>query len=128
MRVLDMLPPSRSKAAKQSEPVVARSSFWVRASDSGILRAMVPLGGRVKKDSLMGVVADPFGEREVQITSPYSGIIIGRTNLPLVNEGDALFHVARFDHTQQAATRVDEFQEEHSPESLPSPHPEAPIV
>lgn len=128
MRTLDMLPPSRSQSKKHIEPVVARSSFWVRAPDSGILRTMVPLGARVKKDSLLAVVADPFGERETQITTTFNGIIIGRTNLPLVNEGDALFHVARFEHLNEAANKVEDFHEEHSLDEMSFPHPEGPII
>ena len=128
MRTLDMLPATRSKKSKQIEPVVARSSSWVRAPDSGILRAMVALGSRVKKDTLLGMVADPFGATEVAITSTYNGIVIGRTNLPLVNEGDALYHIARFEHVVEAANKVDDFNEEHSPELMPFPHPESPII
>jgi len=128
MRTLDMLPPSRSKSKICFAPVVARSSSWVRASNSGIIRTMVPLGGRVKKDSLLGVVADPFGESEENITASYSGIIIGRTNLPLVNEGDALFHIARFERVHEAANTVDEFNVELSPEPIAAPHSEGPII
>lgn len=128
MRTLEMLPPSRSKSKKHVEPVVARSSSWVRAPDSGILRAMVPLGSRVKKDTLLGMVADPFGESEASVISSFNGIVIGRTNLPLVNEGDALFHIARFEHVLDAANKVDEFNEEHSHELKSSPHPESPII
>lgn len=128
MRTLEMLPPSRSRAKKQIEPVVARSSSWVRAPGSGILRAMVPLGSRVKKGTLLGVVADPFGEREVTVATPYSGIVIGRTNLPLVNEGDALYHIARFEDIHEIEAKVDEFQEEHLPELLSSPTPDSPIM
>jgi len=128
MRLLGMLPASRAKAKTQTEPVVARSSSWVRAPGSGILRAMVPLGGRVKKATLLGIVADPFGEKEVEISSTFSGIVIGRTNLPLVNEGDALFHIARFEDIQEIEARVDEFHEEHSPEPISAPHSESPII
>jgi len=128
MRSLDMLPPSRSKARQQFDPVVARSSSWVRAPDSGILRAMVPLGSRVKKNTLLGVIADPFGETESKVNTPYSGIVIGRTNLPLVNEGDALYHIARFEDIQEIEAKVDEFHEEHSPEAITSPNPDSPII
>jgi predicted deacylase len=128
MRLLGMLPASRAKSKTQTESVVARSSYWVRAPGSGILRAMVPLGGRVKKDTLLGIVADPFGQREVEISSTFSGIVIGRTNLPLVNEGDALYHIARFEDIQEIEARVDEFQEEHSPEPISAPHSESPII
>ncbi len=128
MRKLGMLQPSRSKSVRMMKPMVARSSAWVRASSSGILRAMIPLGGRIKKETLLGVVSDPFGERESQITSPYAGIVIGRTNLPLVNEGDALFHIARFEDVHEAEAKVEEFQEVHLPELAPAPTTESPII
>jgi len=128
MRSLEMLPPSKSSKKKHIEPVVARSSSWVRASDSGILRAMIPLGSRVKKDTLLGIVADPFGDTESKISSQYNGIVIGRTNLPLVNEGDALYHIARFGDITEVEAKVDDFQEEHLPELMPSPNPESPII
>lgn len=129
MRELGMLPrPHRASSRIRSEPVVARSSTWVRAPDSGILRSMVPLGGKVKKGSILGVVSDPFGESETLVIASFSGIVIGRTNLPLVNEGDALFHIARFESVTDAANMVDEFNEEFSPQSGSSPHSESPII
>lgn len=128
MRALEMLPPSSSKARKRFEPVVARSSAWVRAPMSGILRAMVPLGAKVQKDSLLGVIADPFGERESVVSAPADGIVIGRTNLPLANEGDALFHVARFNKIDQITERMEAFQETYVQEVPPEPYPEGPIL
>ena len=129
MRVLEMLPPrKRSSTRKIIEPVVARSTAWIRAQDSGILRAMVPLGGRVKKNTLLGVIADPFGQKEIQIIAPFSGIVIGRTNIPLVNEGEALYHIARFEDVKEVEAKVDDFHEVHTPEAMPSPDPESPIT
>lgn len=128
MRSLEMLPPSRRKSSRTSKSVVAHSSSWVRTPESGILRPMVPLGGRVDKDGLLGIVSDPFGERETQIKATFSGIVIGRTNLPLVNEGDALFHIARFHGVKTAAEKIEEFQEEHLPEPGQEPTPEGPII
>lgn len=128
MRELGMLTPLKRKSRKHIDPVIARSSSWVRAPESGILRALVPLGGRVKKGTLLGVVADPFGEQEFEVNASYSGIVIGRTNLPLVNEGDALYHIARFGDIEEVEAKVDEFQEEHSTELPPSPDAESPIA
>jgi len=128
MRELGMLPAIKRKRTRHINPVVARSSAWVRATESGILRALVPLGGRVEKGTLLGVVADPFGEQEFEIESSVSGIVIGRTNLPLANEGDALYHIARFGDIEGIEARVDEFQEEHSSELPSSPDPESPIA
>ena len=128
MRELGMFPPSRVKRKSPFEPVVARSSTWIRAEESGILRVMAPLGMRVKKGTLLGMLSDPFGEKEVQINANFSGVIIGRTNLPLVNEGEALFHIARFERAQQAADKVEIFQESHIPEPDEEPSPEGPII
>jgi len=128
MRELEMLPPSKSVRRRHFEPVIARSSYWVRAQDSGILRTLLPLGARVQKNTLLAMLADPIGRQEIQVLAPYSGIVIGRTNIPLVNEGDALYHIARFGDIDEIEAKVDEFQEEHLPEIMPIPSPEGPII
>jgi hypothetical protein len=51
----------------------------------------------VKAGEILGTISDPFGETDVVVTAPSDGMIIGRLNLPLVNEGDALFNIARFE-------------------------------
>ena len=45
---------------------------------------------------VLGVVTSPFSPEEASIESRFEGIVIGQNNMPLVNEGEALFHVARF--------------------------------
>ncbi|MDH5408231.1 MAG: succinylglutamate desuccinylase/aspartoacylase family protein [Gammaproteobacteria bacterium] len=120
MRELDMLPPSRRKR-KETNPVVARSSSWVRASDSGVFRSIVELGKRVEKGRVLGVISDPFGETEFEIKAAFEGIIIGCNRLPLVNEGDALFHLARFRAATDVEEKIDEFQEDYHEELLDSP-------
>lgn len=92
---------------RMAEPVLAHSSRWVRAPDSGILRAGIALGDHVHKDQVLGIIGDPFGESEVAVTSPTEGVVIGRLNLPLVHEGDALFHVGTFDAPAEAKQAVD---------------------
>jgi hypothetical protein len=37
-------------------------------------------------------------------------VVIGRTHLPLVNEGDAVVHIARFEDVTAVADHVDSFQ------------------
>ena len=118
MRELGMLPTSRKAAPP--EPVMARSSAWVRAPQSGIFRAFVTEGERVSKDqTLLGVVSDPFGESEQEIWAPSSGIVIGLLKLPLVNEGDAVYHIAHFYRTDIAADRVGSYQESLDADDYP---------
>ncbi|XSG84008.1 MAG: succinylglutamate desuccinylase/aspartoacylase family protein [Methylohalobius sp. ZOD2] len=109
MRALGMV---RSLPGKSRSPeaVAARSTQWVRSPQSGLLRALVPLGAKVSSGEVLGVVEDPFGKSEEQVTATCSGIVIGRNNLPLVTEGDALFHIARFGEAGPAAEAVEQFQ------------------
>jgi len=127
MRALGMLPASKRRR-EAPEPVVARATTWVRAPMSGVLRLLVPPGGRIGKEGLLAVVADPFGEREAEVRAPFNGIVIGRTNLPLANEGDALFHIARFRRLDEVADSVEEFHETLWPETPEETHSEGPIL
>jgi predicted deacylase len=78
-----------------AEPALSTSSSWVRAPESGILHTNRRSGDRVGLKEVIGVVADPLGTQSAPIVSESDGIIIGRTNLPIVHRGDALFHIAR---------------------------------
>lgn len=121
MRALGMLPkPARAPRKRLTEPVIARSSKWVRAVQGGILRAHVKLGDRVSKGMLLGVVDSPLGGQEEEIRAQFPGIVIGRSSLPLVNEGDAVFHIARFGHTGEAMEAVEAFQESGGHSTDPS--------
>ncbi|MGH0028420.1 MAG: succinylglutamate desuccinylase/aspartoacylase family protein [Myxococcota bacterium] len=113
MRALDMLPESKQPATRAA-PFIARGSHWLRAPEAGILRARVALGAAVKPGQRIGVIADPLGASEIPVTARQPGIVIGRSELPLVNEGDALFHVATFDRLAEVQASVGEFEDELS--------------
>ncbi|MDX1519678.1 MAG: succinylglutamate desuccinylase/aspartoacylase family protein [Gammaproteobacteria bacterium] len=127
MRELQMLP-ALKRQRKGAEPIVARSSSWVRAPQSGILRMIKPLGSRVTENELLGIVADPFGESEENVLSPADGIIVGKTNIPLVNEGEALFHVARFKQPDTAAQKIEKFQQIMDPATDNTEPAEPPVI
>ena len=113
MRHLGMLHLARS-AGKTMEPIIARSTTWLRAPASGILRASAAPGAQVRAGGSLGHIANAFGDDEVEVKSPWNGIVIGRTNLPLVYEGDALFHIARIEGTQVVAETLDAFSPEEA--------------
>ena len=113
MRGLDMLAPSRGRKRSSAEPFVARSSSWVRAPASGIFRGTVALGARVQQDEKLGIVTEPIGDTESVVRAPFGGIVIGCSKLPMVLEGEALFHVASFEDLHEVAEQVEEFQTSH---------------
>jgi predicted deacylase len=94
MRGLSMLPAKGISKAK-AVPYICKSSTWVRAPAGGLLRTFRAEGEMVAAGDVLASVADPFGEVETEITAPSPGILIGRAILPVVNEGDAVFHLAQ---------------------------------
>jgi predicted deacylase len=129
MRHIGMLPASRSKKAA-SPSFVAQSSTWVRAPQSGIFRMMVPMGAKVAKGELLGMVAAPYGndQAETAVESTSAGVVVGRSNIPLVNEGEALFHIARFQHPDEVADTVEAFHSDLDPATDRAQPEELPII
>ena len=107
MRHLQMLGTKTSAKERKVKPNVAQGSRWVRADIDGILRPIVQLGARVKKGETLGMIGSPFGEQELQVTAPVNGIVVGRVNLPLVNQGEALFHIARFERDGETERQME---------------------
>ncbi|MEN9060610.1 succinylglutamate desuccinylase/aspartoacylase family protein [Ponticoccus litoralis] len=73
--------------------VFCERSSWVRAPSGGLLRTLKASGEYVTRGTVLGIVTDPFGEAEAEVLAEVAGIVIGRTNLPVVNEGDAVYHI-----------------------------------
>lgn len=118
MRTLEMLPASKRRSAVR-DPYVARRSSWVRATESGMLSTVVPLGGHVKRGDTLGVVDDPYSGVRHVIEADRAGVVIGRLELPLVHEGDAVYHLARFkDDEGDVAEGVEQFQSVHGDEPI----------
>lgn len=116
MRHIGMLP--ASKTPKHVTPIVARSTQWVRAGASGIVSGKIQLGSRVKKDQCLATISDPLGEDEENVVAPFDAIVIGRSNLPLAHEGDALFNLSSFADVPRAADVVDTFASAHQDQSV----------
>ncbi len=114
MRELGMLP-QRKRPTSVPEAVVASDSRWLRAPTSGVLRSRVQLGARLKKGDVLGVISDPLGLNESPVLAPDEAIVIGMTNLPLVHEGEALYHLASFKRrTGKVANELQGFHERFS--------------
>lgn len=109
MKEIGMLESLPFKRRMKKEVFTANSSYWVRASDSGLLTGAKSLGARVKAGETIAKISDPFSEHIQKVVTPRAGIIIGRTELPLVNEGDALFHIANFDDSKAVEASVESF-------------------
>ena len=87
---------TKKKRKTKVTPYVANTSSWMRASTSGIVHNLKNLGDRVEKDDVLAKIGNPFGEVYGTVKANNAGIIIGKQNIPLVQRGDAMFHIAYF--------------------------------
>ena len=108
MRSLEMLP-ARSRRTVRVEPLEGSGSQWVRADHGGLFRGFKGCGDTVESGELLGVVSDPFGATDLDIVAPSAGLVIGRTQLPLVHQGDALFHIASVRRPDVAGERIEAY-------------------
>lgn len=110
MSSLGMIAKPRSKKIRPS--VILKSSSWVRAPVSGVLRAKVKLGELVSVGDELGYISDPAGQSNELVETDTEGMIIGRSNIPLVYEGEALFHIGRSRQTSLLEDQLNTLQDE----------------
>jgi predicted deacylase len=69
------------------------SSKWVRAPMAGLFHPIMENGSELEKGMVLGLIADPYGDHSKQVKAPFGGHIICVNTAPVVNQGDALFHL-----------------------------------
>jgi uncharacterized protein len=109
LKALDMLPKSTKKRHKH--PLIFKESSWLRAPESGMLRTVKKLGDTVKKDDIIAFIDEPIGDISYELRSSFDGVIIGKSQIPLVQGGDAVFHIARSKNLERAEEHIEYFQD-----------------
>lgn len=107
----------RPKKKNKIQSYIAKGRSWVRAPHGGSLIIKKQLGSLVNKDDVLAVISDPLGNENIKMRAPKKGIIVGQTQLPLVNRGDAVFHLATFEKTKSLVQSIGEFDDRFDYES-----------
>jgi predicted deacylase len=103
---------------KKTTPFVANGSQWMRANASGIVHNLINLGDQITKGEILAEIGSPYGEVIDFVKATRSGILIGKQNIPLVQEGEAMFHIAYFtEDDEEIAEHIESVQEQYLPES-----------
>jgi uncharacterized protein len=92
-------------------PAQAKRTTWLRASRGGICRLNAISGDAVKTGEVLAVISDIFGGDEEEVVASFDGIIIGHATLPIVNQGDAILHIAEVRVFNDAEERIDAINE-----------------
>lgn len=93
MRHLKLLPAPSTKP-KTSRAVVSTRSAWLRAPQGGLFTPLVALGRVVGPGTVLGFIADPYSDDSTEVIAEFEGLLIGRSNEAVADEGDGLFHIA----------------------------------
>ena len=78
------------------------------------------LGDRVEPGDVLAYIKGPFGDVIDQVLATDEGIVIGKQNIPLVQEGEAMYHIAYFSKPEGVAEHIELFQEELIPDLAPA--------
>lgn len=108
LRENEMLPQSSTKKLTKI-PIVAKSSRWIRSPESGMLRTIKGLGDTVSQGDTIAYIDEPFDDSVYEIIAPFDGIIIGKSEIPLAQEGDAIFHIADLKNLEVADQKIEFF-------------------
>ena len=92
-------------------PARANRTVWVRSPRGGVMQAVRTSGDPVRQGEVLARVAGLFGEEPQELASPVDGIVIGHATLPVVHQGDALFHIAAIDHPDRVGRQIDSITE-----------------
>jgi predicted deacylase len=92
-RTLNHLGMLNTAFAKLPSPIEIAHTSWIRAAHAGLFIWSKSSGSPVRKGEPLGTIGDPYGTNKLIVTSNRDGYLLGHTNAPLVNQGDALFHV-----------------------------------
>jgi hypothetical protein len=93
-KVINFLKMKKRRITPKKKSVIIKKSKWLRASHSGMFHVRIKNGEWIKKRTLLGIITDPFGEFEKKIYAPFDCYIFCVNISPIVNRGDALFHVS----------------------------------
>jgi hypothetical protein len=103
--------PKVVKKRGQKTPIITRNTQWIRSIESGMLRTIRALGDVVRKDEIVAFIDEPLGDKSFELKAPFDGVIIGKSEIPLVQEGDAIFHIAKFRNLEVAENKIEYFNE-----------------
>lgn len=92
--VIRHLKMKRWKKSPPTTSVVVKKAKWLRAPYSGMFHVYVDNGAWISKRTVLGIITDPFGEFEKKIYAPFDCYVFCVNISPIVNRGDALFHVS----------------------------------
>ena len=79
--------------------VIVKKTEWVRADKGGILEMIAEPRGLVSEGEELCTITNPFGKEVGTVRAPFTGMVVGITNYPMVSPGSPICHLVKLDRT-----------------------------
>ena len=94
LNVMKYLGMHDGEISKKNTPVLIEKSKWLRAPFSGMFQLLIENGTWVSAKTLLAKITDPYGDFEKKVYAPFDCYIFSVNTAPIVNKGDAIFHIS----------------------------------
>lgn len=84
---------STDKPNEKQESRLIADRYWIRANRSGLINLHKRSGDYVEKGDILAKITDPYNTYKSKVIAKKGGYIFGHNNNPVINRGDALFHI-----------------------------------
>jgi predicted deacylase len=78
---------------------------WIRADSGGLVDMHYDRGGLVYEDDVICTITNPFKTENTLMRAPFTGLLVGILENPLVYLGNPLCHLVRLDDRTQRAIK-----------------------
>ncbi|MFB6132460.1 MAG: succinylglutamate desuccinylase/aspartoacylase family protein [Halanaeroarchaeum sp.] len=93
---------------------------WLRADVGGLVEMHVERGEMVEEDAPIATISNPFKTESTRVRAPFTGLLVGVLENPVVYPGNPLCHIVELDAPTQRAfsgTLVDDLRREERAET-----------
>lgn len=81
---------------------------WLRADAGGLVDMHYDRGALVHEDDTICTIADPFHDDTEEVSAPFTGLLVGVLENPLVYPGNPICHLVKLDERTQRAIELEQ--------------------
>jgi predicted deacylase len=90
--------------------MIAHDSRWIRAPEGGTLIMKKDLGDEVEIGETIATLVGPLDPEESLVQATVRGLVVGRTMLSLLCQGEAIANIAHVDSAEDVDEKLDRFE------------------
>ncbi|MFB6125199.1 MAG: succinylglutamate desuccinylase/aspartoacylase family protein [Halanaeroarchaeum sp.] len=112
----DVYPETAVKWPGWRTVISASEKTWLRADTGGLVEMHVERGELVEEDTVIATISDPFKTEVTKVRAPFTGLLVGILENPVVYPGNPLCHLVKLDDPTRRAFAASERADEAAAE------------